>query len=149
MARYAATGLENIVTTALTTALHLTRGASRRARIYDFIMGTSGTPSANVLRWVLQRFTVAPTSTAVTPTALDPGDPASVTTAGENATVEGTQTAATELFDMGVNSRATMRWVAAPGGELVIPDTAANGIAARVSSPAYVLQADVTLHFDE
>jgi hypothetical protein len=76
-------------------------------------------------------------------------DSAAITTAGENASAEGTYTAATELFDQGVNVRAAYRWVAYPGGELIVPDTAAAGIGLRVSSPAYVLQADATIHFQE
>jgi len=149
MPKYAATGLENVVTSSLTTALSIARGASRRAKIYDVLVGQSGTPSDSLCRWVAQRFTVAPTVTAVVPVALDPADPASITTAGENASAEGTYTSATELFDEPVNVRSTYRWVAAPGGELVIPDTAAAGIGIRVSSPAYILQADTTAHFEE
>ncbi|MCI0420081.1 MAG: hypothetical protein L0312_12795 [Acidobacteria bacterium] len=149
MPNYAATGMENAVTAALTTALSIARGASRRVRIYEFTMSASGTPADNICRWVAQRFTVAPTVTAVTPAALDPADPASITTAGENASAEGTYTAATELFDQGINQRAAYRWVAAPGGELVIPDTAAAGIGIRVLSSAYTGQADATAHFQE
>lgn len=149
MPNYAATGQENAVTAALTTVLSIARGASRRARIYDFSMSAGGTAADNVLRWALMRFTVAPTVTAVVPVALDPADPASITTAGENASAEGTYTAATELFDQGINQRAAYRWVAAPGGELVIPDTAANGIGVRVSSAVYVGAADSSAHFQE
>lgn len=149
MPRYAATGLENVVTASLTTALHLTRGASRRAAIYDFTISQSGTPSDSLCRWVAQRFTAAPTSSAVVAASVDLADSAAITTAGENASAEGTYTAATELFDQGVNVRAAYRWVAYPGGELIVPDTASAGIGLRVSSPAYVLQADATIHFQE
>jgi len=149
MPAYAATGKEDVVTAALTTALSIARGASRRAKLYDFTISAQGTPADNLLRWVLQRFNVAPTVTAVVPASLDPADPASITTAGENASAEGTYTAATELFDQGINQRAAYRWIAAPDGELVIPDTAAAGIGIRVLSAAYTGIADATAHFRE
>lgn len=149
MPRYAATGQENAVTTGLTTALSIARGASRRAKIYDLLFGAGGTPADNALRIVAQRFSAAPTVTAVTPAPLDPADPASITTAGENATAEGTYTAATELIDLPMNQRASYRWVAAPESELVIPDTAGAGIGVRVSSAAYTGSFDATAHFAE
>lgn len=149
MPKYAATGQENATTASLTTALSIARGASRRAKIYDFSISQGAAPADTVIRWVLMRFTAAPTVTAVVPVSLDSADPASITTAGENATAEGTYTAATELWDQSINQRALYRWVAAPGGELVIPDTAANGIGFRVLAASYTGAADASCHFEE
>ena len=148
-ARYATTGQENAVTAAYTTALSLTGGTGLRARIYDFMIGASGTPADNALTWALMRHTVAPTVTAVTPTPLDPADVAAEAAGGENATVEGTVTAASELFELPINQRASYRWVASPGGELVIPAVAANGISARVKSAAYTGAAEASFHHEE
>ena len=47
---------------------------------------------------------------------------------GENHTVEPTYTAAKELLEVPLNTRATFRWAAAPGSELVIPATNDAGI---------------------
>lgn len=149
MPKYAITGEEGAVTSSLTTAMSHTRGASRRHRLYDIAMGATGTPADNVLRYTLMRHTAPPTVTAVTPLPLDPADPASVTTAGDDATNEGTVTAASELIDIGLNQRATYRWVAAPGGEIVVPDTSNNGLSHRVLSPAYTGVFKVTGHIEE
>lgn len=146
---YAETGQENAVTAGLTTVLHVTGGTGLRARLYDFTVSCSGTPADNAVRWTLMRYTVAPTSTAVVPTPLDPADPAAEATAGENATVEGTYTAASELFDQAFNERAGYRWVAAPEGELIVPAVAANGIGVRVLSTAYTGAADASVHHRE
>lgn len=148
-ARYAETGQENAVTAALTTALHVTGGTGLRIRIYDFTVSCGGTPADNAVRWALMRHTATPTSTGVTPTPLDPADPAAEATAGENASAEGTYTAGSELFDQSFNQRAAYRWVAAPGGELIVPATANNGIGVRVSSAAYTGAADASVHHEE
>jgi hypothetical protein len=148
-AKYAETGQESAVTSGLTTVLHVTGGTGLRIRIYDLTVSCSGTPADNAVRWALMRHTVTPTSTALTPTPLDPADPAAEATAGENASVEGTYTAGSELFDQHFNQRAAYRWVAAPGGELIVPATASNGIGARVLSTAYTGTADATIHHEE
>ena len=58
----------------------------------------------------------------------DSADPAAVSVCGKNHTVEPTYTAIASLLDIALNQRATFRWVAAPGSELMAPATAANGI---------------------
>lgn len=148
-AKYGTTGAEDAVTSSYTTALHLTASTARRGRIYDFMVGASGTPADNALVWTLMRFTVAPTSTAVTPQALDPGEPTAQLTAGETATAEGTVTANSEMIELPINQRASYRWVAAPGGELVVPASSGNGISARVKSAGYTGAAEATLHHEE
>lgn len=146
--RYAITGTQNVASPA-DTCLALEAAATIRARIYDMIFGCHDTPADNAFMWTVQRFTVAGTRTAVVPATLDPGAPAAICQGGENHTVEPTYTAATELLDFGLNQRATFRWVAAPGGEFVLPAVAANGIGVwpfHASSTALV---DCTIHFEE
>lgn len=148
-AKYAATGAENAATASYTTVLHVTGAATVRPGIYDFSIGQGGTPADQVAFWAAMRFTVAPTSTAVVPTPLDGAEIAAESTAGENASAEGTYTAGTELFEAPVNVRATYRWVSAPDGELVVPATAANGIGLRVKAASYTGSAETTIHFAE
>lgn len=147
-AKYAVTAQKS-VTTGYTTAGLITGGTGSRTRIYDVLFGQGGTPADNVVTWLLQRFTAPGTSTSVVPIALNPADPASRATGGQNSTVEPTYTAAAELIELPINQRGSYRWVASPGGELVIPATAANGIGAAVLSPAYTGSALVTFHFEE
>ena len=100
----------------------------RRLKFYQFIFGSEATPADAALLWTVQRCTAAGTSTAVTPQPLDLADAATESDAGENHTIEPTYTAGAILLNIAVNQRATFQWVAAPGGELVTPATAANGL---------------------
>jgi hypothetical protein len=102
--------------------------------VFDVLIGTNGTPADNYLQWDISRITAAGTSTSVTPQALDPADAAALGLAGNNHTVEPTVTAGSSLLNVGVNQRASYRWVAAPGSELVFPALNANGLALRTLS---------------
>ena len=133
------------------TLLALTATAAVRPYIYDFTFGTVGTPSDSVVTLVLTRFATATATLApaVVPSALDSGDAASTSTAMQANSVEGA--AGLMLFEVGLNVRATYRWVAAPGGELVCAaGTAANStLRIGAQSPAYVLDAAATAYFAE
>ena len=107
----------------------ITGGTTVRPAIYDIIVGSVATPADNSFHFRHLRTTAAGTSTAFTPVSLDPADPASTTAAGTNHTVAPTATANSNLLDIAGNQRACVRWIAAPGGELKVPATAANGIA--------------------
>jgi len=106
-----------------------------RTMIYDITMGSDATPADNSASYKIQRCTTAGTwagagGAAITPQALDPGDPAAVTTANQGVCSVGpTLTASSFLLQWAQNMRATFRWVAAPGSELKIPATSANGLA--------------------
>jgi hypothetical protein len=123
---------------------------ARRGRIYDLIMGSEATPADAALLWTVQRYTAAGTNTAVTPQKLDPADAAFLGEAGENHTVEPTYTAGAIVLNIPLNQRATFRWVAAPGGELVYPATTANGFGIQtdtISTGTPVITA--TVHVNE
>ena len=135
------------VTSSAQTILHTLRGASTRAWLYDFTLSASGTPADNTLIWTALRGTTAITSTAVTANPLDTADPASVTTAGRTATIE--PTLGGVLWNNALNQRATYRWVAAPGGELVQPDTANASVMFRTLHASYTGDVEVTIHFWE
>src|SRR3954463_4319344 len=120
--RYSGAGQDT--NTAATTIVELRSTTAIRPRIYDFILGSDATPADNAAEYVLQRTTTAGTSTSFTPVALDPGDPASLASFGQAHSAEPTYTAAALLLDIATNQRATFRWVAAPGGELVLPAAA-------------------------
>src|SRR3990167_2123688 len=125
---YSATGEMTTVSGSLKTALSVIASTATRAKIYDYIFSAGGTPADNVLEFVVMRSTADGTGSAVTPALLDPASPAAQLTCKQTYTTEGTYTAASELLDFDLNQRATFRWVAAPGGELIVPATSANGI---------------------
>lgn len=99
----------------------------RRLAVYDVMVGSEATPADAAILWTLRRCTAAGTSTGVTPQNLNPADATTEYDAGENHTIEPTYTAGAILLNIPTNQRSTFRWVAAPGGELVMPATAANG----------------------
>lgn len=133
MSIYRATGTQ---TSAAKTALTLISTAAIRPRLIAFNLSQVGTVSTDSgFEIQVKRFTAAGTTTAVTPAAVDSGDPASTFTAGSNATVEPTYTANTTVEDVSVNPRSTFRWVALEQrDEVIMPATAANGVGFLVNA---------------
>ena len=135
--------------TAATTQVGLTSAATIRPKIYDLIVGSDAAPDDQSSEFVLQRYTVAGTSTAFTPIALDPADPASLASAGYNHSAEPTYTAAALLLEWAMNQRATFRWCAVPGGEIVLPATAANGAGIQTITTSTGFNTNFTIHYEE
>ncbi len=136
--------------TANTTIIGLTGAATIRPAIYDLIMGSDATPADNAAEYVLQRTTTVGTRTAVTPTPLDPLTVAATATAGEAHSAEPTYTANAILLQWAQNQRATFRWVAAPGGELIMIATTNYGAAVRVIGIAgSAVNMNCVAHFSE
>lgn len=127
----------------------ITGAATVRPKIYDVLIGSSGSPADNAAEYLFQRMTTAGTSTAFTPVALDSADPASLSSSGFTYTVGPTLTANAYLLMLGMNQRQFVRWIAAPGAELVVPATAANGIALLAAAVSATWTAQVTIHFAE
>jgi len=135
--------------TAAKSILGLVSAATVRPRLYDLTVGSPAAVADNYGEYALQRFTAAGTATAVTPTPLDPADPAALSSAGENHTAEPTYTAGAILLRFALNQRATFRWVASPGAELVLPATAANGIGLQSLATSAAVIMDAVIHFEE
>jgi hypothetical protein len=157
MARYTIgtghAGTQQAMTTTYKTLVSLTAatGATtlRKAWIYDAMWGADGTPADNQVTVKLDRQTSVGTGTAAVASPLDGGDAAALITETVNHTIEPTVTAATQLIELSINQRASYRWVAAPGGELVVPATDVAGIGSRAKSAAYTGTMVSTLHFHE
>ena len=131
------------------SVLGLTSTTAIRPAIYDIIFGSNATPADNALQWLVQRYTAAGTATAVTPQPLDSGDPAATAAAGENHTAEPTYTADAILLNISANQRSTQRWMASPGGELVMPATAANGCGIQPVHASFTGEVQATAHYEE
>lgn len=107
----------------------------RRGKLYDFNVGCTTTPADAVFDYVIRRVTGSATGSAVTPNPLDPADAASLFDAEDTITADAASFAAGTLLDrVPLNHRATFRWVASPGGELVWPATASNGLSIGLSA---------------
>lgn len=156
MAGYAASNLnattpaQQALTTTFKTLINLSAGATpRRIKVHEFVFGTDGTPADNAMTWDVSRSSAIGTGTAGVIVALDSADAAALSVSTINQTVEPTVTANSSQWAAGMNQRATHRWVAYPGQELVIPATTAAGLAFRAKSPGYTGTGVVAVEFVE
>ncbi len=107
------------------------KAAGPRIHMYDFLLSSVGTPADTQFDWIIQRTTAHGTRGATTvPKPLDDVDIASTAADGGEGTytIAVTNTASEELFEIGLNLRATFRWVAAPDGEIVMPAADNEGL---------------------
>jgi len=149
MDSYAANGIITAVTGAPgDTALALLASATRRARVHLIIFSVIGAPVAdNILQWLVRRLSVDGTGTAVVPSPLDLGAPASGLTAKQTYTAEPTYT--TSIFDLGIHMRAPHQWNAAPGKGIIVPAVAGAGLGCTPIHASYVGSAQATMHWTE
>ncbi len=99
----------------------------------------------------MARVTTAGTEgSGFTPVPLDSADAVASADCGLAVFgAEPTYTSNEELLTFSVNQRATLRWVAAPGSELVVPATAANGLGIRSEASTAVYNMEVSILFEE
>lgn len=147
----ATTPAQQAMSTSFKTLVNLAIGGTtfRRIKIHEFVFGTDGTPADNAMTWDVSRTTAIGTGTAGVVMPLDAADSAFLGTSTINHTVEPTVTANSSVWAAGMNQRATHRWVAYPGQELVIPATTLNGLAFRAKSPGYTGTAVAQIEFVE
>lgn len=124
--------------------------AAIRPRVYEVAIG-SDADAANAAKWALQRCTTAGTAgSALTPAAIDSGDPAAVAISGLAVfSVGPTLTANAFPWQRGINQRQSYNWQAVPGREIVLPATAANGIALMTLVIVAGFNAVMAISFDE
>ena len=157
MALYAASnllgGTQQNLSSTYKTLMQLTAQTTglRRAWVYEVLIGLDGPPNSTdcAIDWDISRCTTVGTGTAVTPNPLDSADAAATTVATANLTVEPTVTAASSLFGLGANQRASYDWKANPGSELVVPATNLAGLAIRAKSATYASTGTAQAYFRE
>ena len=142
---------EQTVANPADTTLTLTGNVNTRGKVYDIMWGAINAPADNSLKTTVKRCTAIGTGTGFTPVKLDEDSPAAQLVCTVNHTAEPTYTANNELMVLGVNQRAVFRWVAAPGGEIVIPATANSGIGIFTEDVAAAATPNVnaTVHWEE
>ena len=129
--KYAVFGAAGAATTTAATAgifavYNPASATMAAAKIYEFAVGAGANSADNTYGIRAKRISSAPTVTAVTPSPLDAKAGASVTLAGVAQT--GAGSAGVMLGQWGFHMRGGYRWVAIPGGELVVPLVFSNGI---------------------
>jgi hypothetical protein len=148
----ATTPAQQAISTTFKTLINLAASsttATRRIKVYEFVFGTDGTPADNAMTWDVSVTSAAGTGTAGVVVDLDQADSAFLGVATINYTAEPTVTANSSRWAAGMNQRATHRWVAYPGKELVIPATNLAGLAFRTKSPGYTGTATTQVEFEE
>lgn len=131
--------------------------ATIRPQVYDLVISAGGVaPADNAAEYQLKRLTVQGTVTAFIPVAIDPGDPATLcqttpTTqgCGYSASGEPTYVAGAIMLDIGVNMRATFRWVARERSEIIMPATAAYGLGLFVKAVNSAFATNITQLHEE
>jgi hypothetical protein len=142
---------EQAMTTTYKSTVQVSSQATGRAQIYDVLMGAYEAPNATdcAIVYDISRSTTTTTGTTLAATALNPADPAARALCRINFTTEPTITASSSVLNIALNQRASQRWVAAPTGELVIPNTSVNGLTLRAQSTNYVGRLSCEVHFTD
>ncbi len=135
------------------TTLTLEIASSTRFKIFEFTSSfTLATPTDNLLTATAQRFVTADgAGTARTPNPLDPADAAAITTCLQNHTTEPTTyTTDEEVWGpIGQHMRATYRWVAAPGKEIISSVTASTGVGFFADHASVTPEHVLSVYFSE
>lgn len=121
-----------------------------RPRFFEFIVGTTGAAADNAIEYRFGRFDTADgAGDTLTPAALDQADPVALGVAQGNHGTEPTYVANEESVIVGINQRATFRWIASPGREFVAPATATEGFGLVGFNGTYVGLYTGTMFWEE
>lgn len=121
-----------------------------RGKIYDLLVSSPATPADASATFYLNRSTgVGTEGTGFTPNNLDPAGPAGAYDSGYAHSAEPTYTANKMLLNFALNLRATFRWVAAPGSEILMAATQNNGAGLYTPSSSGTHTHNATVLFEE
>jgi hypothetical protein len=119
-----------------TVFCNITGSATIRLKLYDLVIGCAATPADAAIEWNVTRTTSVGTGgTTLTEIKLDEFAP-TPGGAAVGTSFTGDPTVSDVFLIASVNTRATFRWVAAPGSELITTTAANNGIASVAESSA-------------
>lgn len=128
----------------------LTGGGSTRVKLGDIVVGSNASPADQASELRVIRTTVAGAGgTALAEENLDPLTAAPVAVATGGAFTTNPTTSGADLLRVPLNQRATFRWVAAPGSELISAAVAANGLAWDLVAQTALYETDVSLIWEE
>jgi hypothetical protein len=132
--------------------INLTGSATVRVAVYDIVIGSDAAPADQAGEFDVQRSTDTGTGgTDLNENALDPisDTPIGAGNGGTFTTAVPTITANSSLLMIGLNQRATFRWVAAPGGELFGVLAADDGIILESQAHTATPNINATFHWFE
>lgn len=151
MPRYTIVGQDT--NTAATTQIYVVNSTTSPSNIalYEFLLGSDAVAdqaSEYVIRYVTDE-NATPGGTALTPRPLYNEGRASNSTAIEGPTGEPTYTGTVNLMMIGLNQRATFRWIAAPGSEFISADAEDVGFSLFTVGTTSAHNINVTFFFEE
>lgn len=148
MARYSFEARDTADATLASGGLLEDATTQRRCKIYDWMVGSEAAPGDTALLWVIDRGdTALGTSSDAGASPLDMADAVSISDARENFTVN--PTLGVRLMSVPLNQRATFRWVAAPGSELVLPASANASLLTRTPTSTAIAITSTTFYSEE
>lgn len=148
MARYAGCGEAAVGTNK--TILALLSATTVRPRLFEYMVSSGATPADVATIFKLMRLTAVGTEgSGFTPVAMDPADPAALGDYAVAHSAEPTYTASSEQAHFSLNQRATFRWVAVPGCEIVAPASANNGLGLKSISSGGTPTSQATMYHME
>lgn len=125
--------------------MYAAASSMRRARLMEIELGNASSPADNAFIFIIQQISGLTTiaGTTKTPAFQDQADTlASTIVCKDTITADGSLlTAGAFALNWAVNQRGSVRYVAAPGTEIVIPATASNGFLIGVSAASTTTQA--------
>jgi hypothetical protein len=112
----------------------------RRARIMELELGNATSPADNAFIMNVIRATTAGSGTTRTPVMLDAADTLASTIVATDTVTADPSLSGVAILNWPVNQRGSVRFVAAPGAEPVIPATASNGFLFGLSAASTTTQ---------
>ena len=152
MPKYAVVGEDTNTASATQPTLYFVNGATTPGALalYEFIIGHDAAPADNAYQYQIANVTnenATPGGGAVTPLNLVRNGRTSLSNAVEASTADATVTLA--FLEIGLNMRATFRWIASPGSEMICDDAEDNGWGIMCIQAATAVVGNYTLLFEE
>jgi hypothetical protein len=123
---------------------------TNRGQIVDLNVGSGATPADQAANFYLGRTTAVGTEgSGLVPNNRDPVGPAGAYDSGLSHSAEPTYTSAKQLLTFILNQRATFRWVAAPGFELMMAATQNNGAGLKTTASTSTQAHGCSIFFEE
>lgn len=151
MARYGANGAAT--NTAAKTVLEIANGGSpRRLYLEEVMLGAKGTPADQAAKYQWKRLTGlnGPSTTSITPVALDQADQAATVAAWLAPDVEPTYASELPVFEIGLQLRSPLRWVPiSRRSRPTVPATTGGGWGAFTSAVTTTWSAVASIVWEE
>ena len=128
-----------------------------RLKLYEVMVGSQATPADQAQEIDIRRINDEATTNsgaAVTPQPVDENDRVALSTAREAVTEPDANNTdptyeAGQVLEIPLNLRATFRWIAAPGSELVATAAEDTGFGVDISATTSAFLTNVTMLYEE